>query len=205
MLCGLVVSGLVKTLGKSGLVLGRDYEAVTVSISPTETPKDALTRKRGHLQNMGRTESDPDWAFLVGPKMSIDPLAKALGFQYSYDAATKQFAHAAVAMVISPEGKIARYLYPAENGLEFVPRDVKLAAVEAANGRVGTTLDRLILTCYQYDPAKRRYGPYALAFVRGGAILVLVALVSLLAFLWRQELKLKQRKHHREQQRRAPV
>ena len=117
-------------------------------------------------------------------------LAKATGFKYRYDAPSKQFEHVSVAFVLSEDGRLSRYLY----GIETPARDMKLALVEAGKGKVGTAFDRVILTCFKYDPAKRSYAPYALAFVRIGAVLVFAALVVLLTVLWRQDLKLKKQR-----------
>lgn len=189
MLCPLVLGGMIKSLTQTHLALGKDYDILTVSIDPNETSAMAHERKRGYLQALGRGEADPHWTFATGDGDSIHALAKAVGYEYTYDAQAKQFAHNAVLMLLSPDGKIARYLY----GVEFTPRDLELSLVEASNGKVGTSVDRLLLTCYQYDAAKRRYGPYIFAFIRIGALLVFFALAGLLTLLWRQELKA--RKH----------
>lgn len=184
-LCNLVLSGMVSALRASGLALGNDYRAVTVSIDPTETPELAEERKRGHLQALGVPTTTADWAFLTGKEEDIRALAEAVGFKYAYDAQLKQYAHAAVSFVLTPEGKLSRYLY----GVQYPPRDVRLAVVEAAGGRVGTSFDRVLLTCYQYDPATRRYGFAIKAFLRIGGFMVFAALSGLLAVLWRREVK----------------
>ena len=134
--------------------------------------------------------TSPDWRFAIAEEPQIQELARATGFLYKYDPATKQFAHAAVSFVLSEDGKLSRYLY----GIEITPRDMKLAVVEAGKGKVGTTLDRVLLTCFKYDPAKRSYGPYVIAFVRIGALLVFASLVVLLTVLWRHDLRLKKRR-----------
>jgi protein SCO1 len=114
-------------------------------------------------------------------------LADAIGFRYKYDDKSKQFAHAAVAFVLTPEGKISRYLY----GVTFKPRDLRFALVEASGGRVGTTLDRVLLTCFKYDPMTQTYTPFVFGFVRIGALLSFAALAGLLAVLWRREWLMK--------------
>jgi len=184
-LCNLVLSGMVSALHQSGLALGTDYRGVTVSIDPAETPDLAEERKRGYLQAIGVPATTADWAFLTGQEEDIRALAEAVGFRYVYDAQLKQYAHAAVSFILTPEGKLSRYLY----GVQYPPRDVRLALVEAASGRVGTSFDRVLLTCYQYDPATRRYGFAIKAFLRIGGLMVFAALSGLLAVLWRREVK----------------
>jgi protein SCO1/2 len=187
MLCSLVMGGTVSALTKSGLKLGQDYRALTVSVDPNETSDLARTKKRGYLQSLGYPETDPNWVFATGDKPEIDELADAVGFGYQYDGASKQYAHDAVIMFLSPEGKMMRYLY----GVTFQPQDVKLALVEASHGKVGTSLDRVLLTCFQYDPATHRYGLFISLFVRIGATLVLLSLITLLFILFRYDKKMK--------------
>jgi protein SCO1/2 len=117
-------------------------------------------------------------------------LAKQLGFGYAFDEKSKQFAHAAAAFVLSPDGKISRYVY----GVDFKARDLRLALVEASGGRVGTSIDRVLLTCFKYDPLAQRYTPYVFGFVRIGAGLSGLALFVLLAVLWRKELVIRRRR-----------
>ena len=188
-LCSLVLSGLTRSLRDLDLRLGEDYRVVTVSIDPGETSRDAAESKRGHLQALGVDPLSPAWTFATGNDEDIHALAGSLGFQYSYDEASKQYAHAAAIFVLSPDGKISRYLY----GIDFPSRDLKLAMVEAAKGKVGTALDRVLLTCFKYDATTRRFEPYVLGFIRIGASLVFVALATLLTVLWTQEMKMKKR------------
>lgn len=185
MLCNLVISGTVTALKGSGLKLGRDFRVVTLSIDPSETAQLAADRKRGHLQALGEAATDHNWAFMTGAPSQIARLAQSVGFGYAYDADTKQFAHAAVVFVLTPDGRISRYLY----GLEYAPRDMKLALVEASGGRVGTSLDRVLLTCFKYDAALRRYAFVVNGVLRGGALLVFVMLSSMLVVLWRRETR----------------
>lgn len=184
MLCNLVLNAQVQSMKELGLELGKDYEAVTVSIDPDDTPAQSLERRRRHLQSMGKPETAP-WHFLTGTDAEIRRLADALGFKYTYDESTKQYAHAAVVHVLTPEGSISRYLY----GTTFPPSDMKLALLEAANGRVGTSFDQIILSCFKYDTASRRYGFYIFGFIRLGGIAVFCALATMLIYFWRRELK----------------
>ncbi|WP_242334295.1 MULTISPECIES: SCO family protein [Anaeromyxobacter] len=183
MLCGLILSGMAKTMRENGLVLGKDYEAVTVSFDPKEKPAQAAERRRGYLQSLGRAESEPVWPFLVGTEAASRQLAEAVGFRYKYDPQTKEWAHIAAVFVLGPDGTVSRYLY----GIEYPAKDFRLAVVEAADGKVGTSFDKFLLTCYRYDPASRKYEPYAWGFVRAGGLAVLLALSGLIGGLvWRE-------------------
>lgn len=183
-LCNLVINGQVKAMQEAGLELGRDFEAVTVSVDPSDAPAQSLERRRRHLQALGKPETAP-WHFLTGSEENIRKLADALGFKYTYDESTKQYAHPAVVHVITPEGSISRYLY----GTSFPAQDFRLALLEAAGGRVGTSFDRIILSCFKYDTAQRRYGFYIFGFLRLGALLVFGMLSTMLIYFWRRELK----------------
>jgi protein SCO1/2 len=198
MLCGLVHQGLAKGLRKAGLKPGRDFLGLAVSVDPNENPKSAVTSQRQLLRAIDDTPPDSTadvnvaaWPFLMpepnkpGSDAAAKRLADAVGFRYKYDEQSKQFAHAAVAFVLTPEGKISRYLY----GVDFEPRDLRFALVEASDGRVGTTLDRVLLSCFKYDPMTQRYTPYAFGFVRIGAGLSFAALLALLIVLWRREYR----------------
>lgn len=189
-LCSLVLSGLTRSLRDVGLNLGADYRVVTLSIDPTETPRMAAESKRGHMQALGVDPLTPAWTFGTGNEEGIHSLAGALGFQYTYDEASKQYAHAAAIFVLSPDGRISRYLY----GIDFPARDMRMALVEAGKGKVGTAIDRVLLTCFKYDPTTRRFEPFVMSFIRIGAGLAFVALATLLAVLWRQESKMKKRR-----------
>lgn len=184
MLCNLVINAQASAMREVGLELGKDYEAVTVSIDPQDTPPQSTDRRRRHLQSMGKPESAP-WRFLTGTQENISKLSEALGFKYTYDESTKQYAHPAVVHVITPEGSISRYLY----GTSFPAKDMKLALLEAAGGRVGTSFDRVMLSCFKYETASKRYSFYVFGFIRTGAMLVFSALSVMLIYFWRRELK----------------
>jgi protein SCO1/2 len=187
MLCGLILSGLAKTMRENGLVLGKDYEALTVSFEPRDKPAMGGERRRGYLQSMGLPDQGNDlWPFVVSPPdgAAARQLADAVGFHYEKDPATGEWAHMAAIFVLTPDGKVSRYLY----GIEYPNKDFRLAVVEAAGGRVGTSFDRLLLTCYRYDPASRKYEPYAMGIMRAGALAVLLALGGLIGVLfWREK------------------
>jgi protein SCO1 len=192
MLCGLVLDGLAKATHGSGLKLGKDFTAVDISIDPAEDTKLLAQSQHRVLELAGNGATAAEWPFWLSTTdgaAAARTLADAVGFRYKFDPHSKQFAHDAVAFVLTPEGVIARYLY----GVDYPVRDFRMAVVEASGGRVGTSLDKVILACYKYDPATRRYAPFVMAFMRIGALLVFFALAGLLTVLWRKELAMKKR------------
>jgi protein SCO1/2 len=193
MLCGLVLDGIVKAAATSGLKLGKDFLAVDVSIDPAEDATLLAQTQNRVLSLAGNGATAADWPFWTSVSdggASARKLADAVGFRYKYDDTSKQFAHDAVAFVLTPEGVVSRYLY----GVGYPARDFRMAVVEASGGRVGTSFDKVLQSCYKYDPAKRRYAPFVMGFMRIGAGLVFFALVGLLAILWRRELVMKRQR-----------
>jgi protein SCO1/2 len=172
MLCDLVQQGVAASVRASGLRPGTDLRVVTVSIDPQDTLGNARLRRNGLLQAMGAPKDAPGepWRVLTGAAPDIRALADALGFRYAYDPGSRQYAHPACAFVLTPDGRISRYLY----GTTFRPFDMRLAVVEAAQGKVGTIVDRVLLTCFRYDPSARKYGVYVLGVMRGGSAAVLL-------------------------------
>jgi protein SCO1/2 len=192
MLCGLVLDGLAKATHASGLKLGQDFTAVDISIDPAEDPKLLTQSQHRVLELVGGGATSAQWPFWLSTTdgaAAARTLADAVGFRYKFDPRSKQFAHDAVAFVLSPEGVVARYLY----GVDYPERDFRMALVEAGHGRVGTSLDKAILACYKYDPVTRRYAPFVMAFMRIGALLVFFALAGLMTVLWRKELAMRKR------------
>ena len=186
-LCNLVMQGLVRGLSETGLKLGDDYTALTVSFNPKDSPRESAMYQNGYLRPLRGAEKAhaQDWLFLTAAQDQIKALAAAVGFQYRWDAPSGQFEHPAVAMVLTPDGRMSRYLY----GVQFPSRDLKLAIVEASGGKVGTSFDRVLLKCFKYDPSSRKYHLYVFRFVRAGAALVFVGLAAFLTVLWRRDLK----------------
>lgn len=183
MLCPMVLDGVVRSLRPLSLELGRDFRAVTVSIDPKETPEQAAAKKQHIASEYGRDGAAEDWHFLVGDEGAVRALADAIGFHYRYDAASGQFAHAAGLVVTTPQGKISRVLY----GIDFTPRDVRLALVEASEGKIGTVADQLLLFCYHYDPATGRYGAAAMTSLRIAALVTVAGLVGFVTTQLRRE------------------
>jgi protein SCO1/2 len=186
MLCGLIMSGMARAIRESGLEPGRDFTALTISFDPEEQPALARERQRGYLQSIGLDEHSRAWGFWVDRAGAARRVSDTVGFHYAKDAATGEWAHMASIFVLTPDGKVSRYLY----GIEFPPKDFRLSLVEAAGGRVGTSFDKLILTCFRYDPASRKYQPFAFGFLRLGGILAVVGLGGLIAGLvWHERRK----------------
>jgi len=176
MLCTLVVSGLTSALDVLSLQPGSDFEIVTVSFNPADTPASAAEKKAGYLERYKKTGAAGAWHFLTGDPPSIERLTKAAGFRYAWDAETKQFAHPSGVIVLTPDGRLARYLF----GIEYGPRDLRYAIVEASEGRVGNAADALLLYCYHYDPMTGRYGfvvMRALRLAGGATVLALCAFI----------------------------
>lgn len=183
MLCGRVLEGMVGGFNQLAWKPGEQFRALTVSIDPRDTAPLAEKKQRNVLASIGRADSPASWPFLVGPSASSSALADRLGFRYAYDAATGQYAHPAVIFVATPDGRISRYLY----GIQYSALDLRLALVEAGEGKTGGIVDRIILTCYHFDPASRRYGPYLMGFLRVGGVFILISVVGLVGMLfWRE-------------------
>jgi protein SCO1/2 len=183
MLCNLVLNGLTAAASQVPWKLGEEYEIVVVSIEPSETPELARSKKQNYLNSLNQTGAGDGFHFLTGSADASSALADAVGFKYFWDEDQKQWAHPAVLTVLSPGGKITRYLY----GIEFPERNLRLALVEASEGKVGTSVDRLILYCYHYDPAKGGYVLFAQNIMRLGGIATVFLLALLVALLrWRE-------------------
>ncbi len=187
MLCTLTLNGLASAMSVLTFEPGREYEVVTVSFEPKETPELAAAKKRAYLKRLGRAPAAAGWHFLTGEAEPLRRLTAALGFRYVWDAATRQYAHPSGVVVATPDGRMARYLY----GIEYAPKDLRFALVEASAGRVGTPVDALALYCYQYDPATGRYGAAVMRLLRAGAVLTLLGLLAFWAAMWRRERALR--------------
>lgn len=187
MLCDLVLARLSHTMHELGWVPGREYLGLTVSIDPKDTPATARLKQTAVLQAVGQSgpAAAAGWPFVVAAEASSRALAASVGFEYAYDPRSEQFAHPAVVVILTPDGRVSRYLY----GVDFRLLDVRLALTEAANGRVGSIVDRVLLTCFRYDPSARRYGFYVSAVLKGGGSMVLFAVGTFLTILWRRDVR----------------
>lgn len=183
MLCTQVLNGLVRGLRPLSFEPGREFELVTVSIDPGETPELAAAKKREYVTGYGRAGGATAWHFLTGRPAEIAALAEAVGFRYEYDPPTDQFIHASGIMVTTPDGRLSRYFY----GIDYAPRDLRLGLVESAEGRIGSPVDKLLLLCYRYDPMTGRYGFLVVTSLRLAAIATVAALAGLVLLLLRRE------------------
>ena len=182
MLCGEVLKGMTSTLAAIKLEPGRDFQIVTISIDPTDTPATAFAKKQAVLGRYKRAQADAGWHFLVGQKPQIDLVANSVGYHYRYDAPSKQYFHPAAIMVLTPQGHVAQYFY----GIEYAAQDVRLGLVEASNEKIGTITDQILLFCYHYDAAQGRYTPAIMRAVRIGGVITLLGLGTLLGVLIRR-------------------
>ncbi len=170
-LCNLLMNGLTDALRSLDWTVGTNFDIVHVSINPNEKPQLAAAKRASYIKAYAREVPKGAWHFLTGEEPQIQALAKEVGFQYHYDEGEQQYAHTAVLVVLMPEGKIARYLY----GIQFEPRDLKLALLEASKGKIGNVVERFLLFCYHYDPKTKKYALFATRLMQGaGAVTVLV-------------------------------
>jgi protein SCO1/2 len=184
-LCNFLLNGLTDTLKKMDWVPGNQFEIVAVSIDPREGAELAAKKKAAYLASYGRTETEGGWHLLTGKESQIKQLAFELGFGYNYDEKEKQYAHSAALFVLTPEGQLSRILY----GIEFKPRDLRLALVEAADGKVGSVVDRFLLFCYRYDPSLRSYSVYLFNVMRVAGLITALTMMVMLGLFWRRQLK----------------
>ncbi|UCE65233.1 MAG: SCO family protein [Candidatus Zixiibacteriota bacterium] len=180
MLCGLIMSGIVEAVNETSLKFGEDYQIVSVSIDPRETDLLASAKKKDYLKRIGVPEDHAGWMFLTGSESQSRGLADAIGFKYYYDESKDMYAHAAVLIILAEEGKISRYLY----GIKYESKDFRMAILEASEGKIGNTIDRIILYCYHYDPDAGGYVIFAGNVMRLGGTLTLAILAVFLGILW---------------------
>jgi protein SCO1 len=183
MLCTQVINGLSSALGVMSLNPGDDFEIVTVSFNPHDTPAAAAAKKTFYLERYTRKGAASGWHFLTGDQPEIDRLTKAAGFRYAWDADTKQYAHPSGVIVLTPDGRLARYLF----GIEYGPRDLRLGIVEASAGKVGTPVDSLLLYCYHYNPMTGRYGLIIMRLMRLAGAATVLALGTFIIVMVRRE------------------
>lgn len=183
MLCTLVLNGLTDSLRDMSLVPGQDYEIVTVSFNPDETHVLAGQKKANYLASLGRPEAAHAWHYLTGSEDQIRRLTEAVGFRYAKDEKTGEYAHGSGLVVVTPGGRVSHYLF----GVEYSSRDLRLALVEASEGRIGSALDKLQLFCYQYDHALGRYSTRVMAVVQVGCAATILSLGSFLVVMFRRE------------------
>jgi len=182
-LCTEVLNGELRTMKAISLDLGKDFDAITVSFEPKDMPALAKAKRDVYAGQYGRPGAARNWHFLTGEQASIDALTQAAGFHYAYDSASRQYAHAAAILVLTPHGRIARYFY----GVTYPARDFRLGLVEASEGKIGTPTDHALLYCYQYDPMTGKYGLIVMNVVRAAGLLTLLVLGIFMFVMFRRE------------------
>jgi len=183
MLCTLVLNGLLDGLKGTDLTAGKDFRIVVISIDPRDTPEMANKKRDTYVKAYGREIADRGWDFLVADQADVKRVADTVGFKYRWDEPTKQFAHAAGIFVASPNATLSRTLY----GIAFPSKDVKLALLEATEGKIGSTLNRVLLFCFHYSVAENRYVLATRRLMKAGGIVTIIGLAALLASYWRAE------------------
>jgi len=183
MLCDMVLQGVETALKPLSLDPAKDFDVVVASIDPHETPEQAAAKKRQVVKDYNRPGTEGGWHFLTGPQPSIDRLANAVGFKYVYDPARNQFAHAAGMVILTPGGRVSRYLF----GLEYPARDVRLGLVESGGGKIGSAIDQVLLYCFHYDPVMGRYSAATLTIVRLAGIATVAGIILMIVLLRRRE------------------
>lgn len=188
MLCTEVLNGLTGSIKPlQNLSAGKDFDVVSLSFDARENDKPGLARnkKDAYEARYGRAGAETGMHFLTGTQDQIDLVTKAVGFNYFFDEETKQFAHAGGVIVITPEGRVSRYLY----GVEYAPKDMQFALIESSQSKIGSKVDQLLLYCYHYDPATGTYGFRILAFLRVVSVLMVLGIIGMLVFFVRRESK----------------
>jgi protein SCO1/2 len=189
MLCTLVSNGLVESLNDLTLTMGKDFEVINVSFDPSETSDLAWMKKKSFLEAYNRPAGAESWHFLTGKPEQIKQLTQAVGFKYKWIEQKHQFSHPAALMLLTPDGKISRYLY----GVKYDPRTLRLSLVEASQGKVGSTTDRILLTCFHYDASAGKYTATAMGIMRIAGVLTVIGIASVLGLALRREARAKAR------------
>ena len=183
MLCTQVLNGFLKSSQAVPLEIGRDYQVVTVSFDPRETPELAAEKKASYVRAYRRDGAAQGWHFLTGDRQSIDRLTSAIGFHYRFDPKSDQFAHASGIALATPGGRLSRYFY----GIEYSPDDLRLGLVESSSGRIGSLVDQVLLLCFHYDPLTGKYGLVIADALRMAGLLTVLLLGSFLVVMYRRE------------------
>jgi protein SCO1/2 len=184
MLCGEALAGLSSAMRLVKFDVGNEFDVITVSFDPRETPEMAAAKKKDYVGRYGRANAAAGWHFLTGQPESINALTKAVGFQYQYDARSNQYAHATAIMVLTPQGRISRYFY----GVDFPPKDLRMGLVEASQGKIGNAVDAVLLYCYHYNPETGKYGAMVANILRLAAAATILIMGIFLLILWRLDL-----------------
>lgn len=187
MLCSLVMDGLADGIEQLELTPGKDFQILSLSIDPREKVENAEAMKERYLGGLKNKSSNDAWEFLISPDDNSRIIADALGFNYFYVEETGEYAHPAAAFILTEKGLISRYLY----GIEFKEFDLRMALLEASKGKIGNTVDKIVLYCYHYDPDAEGYVIFAGNIMRIGGVFTMLLLMGFLFHLWRKDRKRK--------------
>ena len=186
MLCSLVMDGLADAVASAdGVELGPDYQVLAVSVDPSDTPAraDSVKARYARLNDLGDLDAFHVWTLAEGHEDDVKTLADAVGFEYAFDVRTGEYAHNAALILLSPEGKVTRYLY----GIDHQPFDFRLAVVESGEGTVGSSLDKFLITCFEYNEEAQSYSLAILNWTKLGGLLLLLTFGGMLVWFWRRE------------------
>lgn len=183
MLCTLVLNGVTDAVRELPWPPGEKYQVLAISIDPRDTPELAAAKKHRYLEALNRKGADAGWDFMVGAADQSKALADAVGFKYRWDEDKQMYAHPAVIFILGEDGKISRYFY----GLEYKPADLKLSLLEASQGEIGSTVDRVILYCFHYDPESGSYTVFAANVMKLGGVVTLLLLGSVIGVFWARD------------------
>ena len=192
MLCTQVMNGISSALKVLPFAVGKDFDVVLVSFDPRDTPADAAEKKRTHLQYWSTEATAPNWHFLTGDEASVRRITSTAGFTYHWEERTQQFAHVSGLLVVTPDGHLSRYFY----GIEYSPKELRLALVESGEGKVGSVIDELLLYCFHYDPEAGRYGAVVMNLIRLGGVVTLAVMVGFVVMSRRRGAGPQQRVAH---------
>ncbi len=185
--CGLVLNGMTDAMKATTLLPGEDYIVLSISIDPSETSKLAKAKKSNYVRELGDQSAASGWHFLTGSEANIKAITDAVGYEFKWVEAAREFAHPAVILVLTPEGTVSRYLH----GTQFDPQTFRLSIVEASQGKVGSLLDQIMLVCFSYDKDKHQYTMTAVTLMRIGGIATMIALGALVVLAVRREKRMR--------------
>lgn len=183
LLCTQVMNGISSALKVLPFTPGEDFEVVLISFDPRDTPEAATAKKRAHLLHWSRLDTAAGWHFLTGDEANIRKITSAAGFTYTWDEPTQQFAHVSGILTLTPDGRLSRYFY----GVEYSPKELRLALVESGSGKIGNVVDELLLYCFHYDPESGRYGVIVMNVLRLGGVLTLALMAGFILLTRRRE------------------
>lgn len=186
-LCGQILNGLTSSLRMLPMEPGKDFEVVTLSFDPTETPELAAEKKANYLKVYRKPEAAGHWHWLTGEEENIKKITNAVGFHYEWDEKSKEYAHASAVFLLTPDGKVSRYFF----GAEYSPKDMRLGLTEASDGKIGGPVEKFMLLCYHYDATLGKYSATVMTLIKIGGIITLLSLGAFMFFMFRQDMKKK--------------